>query len=426
MKRMRKTSLAAGSTAALLLSTAFSAPVRAADPIVLQWQTDNLVENQFEPIGKQIIAEFEAANPGVRIEPMLVARKDNWTRFVTAAQARQAPCVVEENVISAADNGYLLPLDPYFNAEPESFRNAWSTEVLKGSRWQGKLYGIPVWGGVYGEIYNKQMVVEAGLDPAKPPQTWDEYLRWMKALTKPDRWGTAIMAGNTDSTARELLTWIWSNGGEAFNGDLTEATFAKDPKSLEAIKFYIGLIGQGVVAPGPTTTNYLEQSTLFAQGKIASMRAAYYAMGKVEGDNPALAGNMIIGPPPATIPNPPTLFAQAVTSISASCAHPAEAWKFIEFESRPKWAAMRAIKADWLPLRRDLLDNPQIAAQPDIVTFLKIANNARAYPLPTPVWAEIGSIDIVNAVQDAILHPDRIEPIFQALDAKVTRKLKGN
>ena len=72
-------------------------PAAAADPVVLQWQTANLVEKQFEPIWKQMIAEFEAANPGVKIEPVLVARKDDWTRFVTAAQARRAPCIVETN-----------------------------------------------------------------------------------------------------------------------------------------------------------------------------------------------------------------------------------------------------------------------------------------------------------------------------------------
>ncbi|HEY0419274.1 MAG TPA: hypothetical protein VGC80_07115, partial [Acetobacteraceae bacterium] len=121
------------------VSLTLSHAARAADPVVLQWQTANLVEKQFEPIWKQMVAEFEAANPGIKIEPLLVARKDHWTRFVTAAQARRAPCVVEVDTISAAYNGYLLPLDGYWSKEPEAFRTAWSEEVLKGARWEGKL-----------------------------------------------------------------------------------------------------------------------------------------------------------------------------------------------------------------------------------------------------------------------------------------------
>ncbi len=66
----------------------------AQQPIVLQWQTANLTESQYEPVWKATIAEFEAANPGVKIEPVLVARKDHWTKFVAAAQAKKAPCIV--------------------------------------------------------------------------------------------------------------------------------------------------------------------------------------------------------------------------------------------------------------------------------------------------------------------------------------------
>jgi ABC-type glycerol-3-phosphate transport system substrate-binding protein len=414
----------AGLALAALAAFPFARPAHAADPVVLQWQTANLVEKQFEPVWKQIIAEFEAANPGVRIEPVLVARKDDWTRFVTAAQAHRAPCIVETNTTPAAANGYITPIDAFWNAEPADFRNAWSDGVLKGSRYDGKLYGVPVWGGVYGEIYDRKMLEAAGLDASKPPTSWDAYLAWMKALTKPGQWGTALTAGNTDTTTRSLLSWIWSNGGEAFNADMTEATFASNPKSLEAIRFYIGLIQKGYAAPGPTTTNYLEQTTLFGQGKVASMRTALWGIAKVEGDNPAMKGQMVVGPPPATIPNPPVVFTQAVASIGVGCAHPDLAWKFIVFESSKKFAAMRASVADWLPLRRDMLDDPAIRKDPDMLAFLEMAQNARAYPLPTPIWSEIGTVDIVNAVQKAILDPDQIEPIFRQLDATLTRKLK--
>jgi ABC-type glycerol-3-phosphate transport system substrate-binding protein len=144
----------------------------------------------------------------------------------------------------------------------------------------------------------------------------------------------------------------------------------------------------------------------------------------VEGDNPALKGQMFVGPPPATIANAPVLFTQADASISASCPYPKEAWKFITFQNQPKWAVMRATIADWLPMRRDLLDDPQIQSDPNMVAFLKMAQHARAYPLPSPIWTDIGSNDIVNAVQKAILSPDQIDQIFRDLDTQLTRKLK--
>jgi ABC-type glycerol-3-phosphate transport system substrate-binding protein len=410
---------------ALVLTIACAAPALAQQPIVLQWQTANLTESQYEPIWKRTIAEFEAANPGIKIEPVLVARKDHWTKFVAAAQARQAPCIVTVDLTTAAYNGYLLPLDKYWNAEPADFRNAWSAAILSSAKWKGELYGLPIWGGTYGEIYNRDMVVKAGLDPAKPPKTIDEFVAWGKKLTGDDHWALAVLGGKTDTTTRVLLTWIWANGGEAFDKDMTEATFAKNPKSLAAIKLYLGFAGKnGIAAPAPTTTNYLEQTNLFAQGKIASMRNAYWSVAKVLGDNPSLKGKMFATPIPANVPNAPTLSSVAASSISSSCKYPDAAWKFIKFDAGKKWAVERAVVANWMPLRDDVADDPAIKADPMLAEFVRMGRTARSYPLPHPAWAGIAANDIVDAVQKALLSPDKTEEIFRDLDVRVTKKLR--
>jgi len=393
-------------------------------PIVLQWQTANLTESQYEPVWKATIAEFEKENPGVKIEPVLVARKDHWTKFVAAAQARKAPCIVTVDLTTAAYNGYLMPLDKYWNAEPAEFRRAWNDAMLSASKWKGQLYGLPIWGGTYAEIYNRDLVIKAGLDPAKPPKSWAEYMTWAKKLSGSDHWATAVLGGKTDTTTRILLMWIWSNGGEAFNADMTEATFAKNPKSLEAIKFYLGLAKDGVAAPAPTTTNYLEQTNLFAQQKIATMRNAYWAVAKVNGDNPAMNGKMFVAAGPANVPNAPTLTSVAASSISSSCPHPEQAWKFIKFDAGRKWTVERARVANWMPTRNDMADDPAIKSDPVLAQFVQIGNNARSYPLPSPIWAEIAANDIPDAVQKALLAPDKTEEVFTDLDARLSKKLK--
>ena len=411
--------------AAVALACIGAAPAISQQPIALQWQTANLTESQYEPVWKKTIAEFEAKNPGIRIEPVLVARKDHWTKFVAAAQAKKAPCIVSVDISTAAYDGYLMPLDKYWNAMPADFRNAYSDSILSAAKWKGRLYGVPIWGGTYAEIYNRDLVVKAGLDPAEPPKTFADYLAWGKKLTGQDHWATAVLGGKTDTTTRILLTWIWANGGEAFNADMTEATFAKNPKSLEAIEFYLGLArANGIAAPAPTTTNYLEQTTLFAQGKIATMRNAYWAVAKVDGDNPQMKEKMFVAPNPANVPNAPTLSTMTASSISSSCQHPDEAWKFIVFDAGRKWSIERARVANWMPLRNDLADDPQIKADPLLAQFVAIGKNARSYPLPSPIWADIAANDIVDAVQKALLAPDKTEEIFRELDARLTKKLR--
>src|SRR3954451_9255596 len=104
--------------AILAFSTALISGSVRAEPVVVQYQSSNLGESQFEPVWRASIAEFEAANPDIKIEPVIVPRKDAWTKFVTAAQAHQAPCIAAVDATTAAANGYLMPLDKFWNAEP--------------------------------------------------------------------------------------------------------------------------------------------------------------------------------------------------------------------------------------------------------------------------------------------------------------------
>jgi len=75
-------------------------------------------------------------------------------------------------------------------------------------------------------------------------------------------------------------------------------------------------------------------------------------------------------------------------------------------------------------LRNDLGDDPEINADPMLAQFVRIGRNARSYPLPHPVWAEIAANDIVDAVQKALLAPDKTDEIFKDLDARLTKKLR--
>jgi ABC-type glycerol-3-phosphate transport system substrate-binding protein len=410
---------------AAAVAACFAWSASAQQPVVLQWQTANLTESQYEPVWKATIAEFEKRTPGSGSNPCSSrarttgrssSRPRRRRRRLASSPSTSRPLRTTATCCRSTSTG---------TRKPPEFRKAWSDAMLSASKWKGQLYGLPIWGGTYAEIYNRDLVTKAGLDPAKPPKNWAEYLAWSKKLTGNDQWATAVLGGKTDTTTRVLLMWIWSNGGEAFNADMTEATFAKNPKSLEAIKFYLGLVKDGVAAPAPTTTNYLEQTNLFAQQKIATMRNAYWAIAKVVGDNPALKGKMFVAAGPANIPNAPTLTSVAASSISASCPHPDAAWKFIKFDAGKKWTVERAKVANWMPTRNDMADDPAFKADP-LPRAVRADRQQRAElsRCPRPSGPRSPANDIVDAVQRALLAPEKTEEIFKDLDAKVTKKLK--
>ena len=240
----------------------------------------------------------------------------------------------------------------------------------------------------------------------------------MKKLTKPGQWGTAVLGGPTDTTTRVLLTWIWANGGEAFNADMTAATFAANPKTLEAIKTYLGLVQQGLAAPSPNTTNLTS--------RCCSGRARSPPCAAPTGRSPRWWW---------TTRRWPARWWSARCPATAHARHagprldlglvqiPDQAWKFIKFQAEKKWALERARVSNWMPLRNDMLNEPEVARDPLMQRFLEVGAKARSYPLPHPAWADIGTVDIVKAVQRALLDPAQTDQIFRDLDALLNKKL---
>jgi len=75
----------------------------------------------------------------------------------------------------------------------------------------GNVYGLPYAGVTYyGLIYRKDLVAAAGMDPANPPKTWDEFYRWCQRLTFPRKQieGARLKRGQR-AYAMFSRPWFW-------------------------------------------------------------------------------------------------------------------------------------------------------------------------------------------------------------------------
>ena len=84
----------------------------------------------------------------------------------------------------------------------------------------GKVYGIPIpLRNITGIIFRTDMAKSAGLDPNKPPQTWEEFFRWAQKLTDPNKKipGAMIQSGQRGfglpGAGHLFLPWVQSAGG---------------------------------------------------------------------------------------------------------------------------------------------------------------------------------------------------------------------
>ncbi|MGW4441798.1 ABC transporter substrate-binding protein [Streptomyces sp. NPDC004682] len=89
----------------------------------------------------------------------------------------------------------------------------------------GKVYGIPRTGYSMGLLYNRALFKEAGLDPDKPPATWDEVRAAAKKIAALGN-GTV---GYADYSAQNQGGWhftaeLYSQGGDVVSADGKKAT----------------------------------------------------------------------------------------------------------------------------------------------------------------------------------------------------------
>ncbi|MFJ9558479.1 ABC transporter substrate-binding protein [Streptomyces fuscichromogenes] len=89
----------------------------------------------------------------------------------------------------------------------------------------GKVYGIPRTGYSMGLIYNRRLFQQAGLDPDKPPTTWDEVRADAKKIAALGN-GTV---GYADYSAQNQGGWhftaeMYSQGGDVVSADGRSAT----------------------------------------------------------------------------------------------------------------------------------------------------------------------------------------------------------
>jgi ABC-type glycerol-3-phosphate transport system substrate-binding protein len=112
-------------------------------------------------------------------------------------------------------------------------------------KYKGKLYGLPQLGDGQFFFGNAASAKDAGLDPKKPPVTWDDWNEWTTKLTKKDASGNITQLGSNVPSGWSLWNVVWSFGAETFNTEVSQVT-PDNPGVIAALTFmqqWVGKIG---------------------------------------------------------------------------------------------------------------------------------------------------------------------------------------
>ncbi len=175
--------------------------------------------------------------------------------------------------------GGLEPLDGYFTKEqlatiPQALRDSVSVD--------GKLYALPWVPGPIHPHFNRNLMIEAGLDPENPPQTWPEFKEAiMKICALPDKngakvYGIALRTNQSPNSAQWAIPILFGHGGDIQKDGKVEIN---TPENAAAYKWIQDITQAGC---SPVGHGFSESRNTFAQGNAGFILEGPWGRGLTE------------------------------------------------------------------------------------------------------------------------------------------------
>jgi len=258
---------------------AFIAPAAHATDIELFFPVP--VDGQLARDMATLVGEFNKSHPDIVATPVYTGSYDETlikTNAATKAGKPPAAVIMSANFLTdLVIEGQIQPFDDLIKASGQTddqFMSQFFTALHPNAVIDRKVYGVPFQNSTPLLYYNKDQFKEAGLDPAKPPRTWQELADAARKLTKRDgdrvtRWGI-MMPSNYDYGGWILQALTLSNGGRWYNEEYGGEVYYDTPTLLGALTFWSDLVNKYKVHPageqkGPGV------STAFLAGQTSMM-----------------------------------------------------------------------------------------------------------------------------------------------------------
>ncbi|MGD9045347.1 MAG: sugar ABC transporter substrate-binding protein, partial [Desulfobacterales bacterium] len=313
-----------------------------AEQVTLRFSDWHLTEDVWNKSLNEGMDIFQKQNPNIKVVMEPVSYGEKETKYTVESAAGRAPDVFHVHAFSLPmffGKGFAKDLSPFIAKEDPKFLEAWFPLAIKLMQHNGKVHAMP---GDYMTMvlfYNTEIFKAAGMDPNKPPKTWDEFLAYAKKLTrdtdgdgKVDQWGFGTVGAKSPGFSMRFGPFIWSFGADYLTPDQKRSAL-DSPEAKQAFTFFVELYTKHkVVPPGLTAMNPQEVRTQFAQKKVAMILGSGWTPPIVNKINPALNAFEVLSCAPAPLKvKPATAIWLSSWVMSPNTKHPNEAWQLIKF-----------------------------------------------------------------------------------------------
>lgn len=353
-------------------------------PVTIEfWHT------QTGPNGDKInalIKDFQAKNPNITVNAQYVGNYDQlYQKIQTGITGGQTPDVAvayENQVADYQTADKIVPLEDYVKSQKYGLPKDDYADILLGYRYDNfyaqyanKMLSFPFTKSIEMMYYNADKLKEAGV---AVPQTWDDFQKALKAVTKGD---TKAWAMGTDVDL--FLEQVLSKGGQLITDDYKKWLF-NSQQGQDSLKIWAQALQDGTAYQ---IAKQFADQTDFGAGKAvftfsSSSGLAFYQ--KEVNDNGKFNWSVALPPHDAGKDPVTIMYGANVTVFKSTPEKQLAAWLFIKYftskDVNPDWSTATG----YLPVRTSGLNDDRVKAKIAALPAYAEAVKDQQYGRPGP------------------------------------------
>src|SRR6478752_1899973 len=322
----------------------------------------------------KLTKDFEAANPGVKVQVTAIPWDAAHDKFTTAITAGKTPDVAMVGTTWMGEFASSDALDP---TPAQIDKSAFFDGAQKTTEVNGTSYGIPWYVETRVVYYRSDLAKKAGYESV--PTDWKGLHDMAKAMqTKAGaKWGIGLQAGGEGSW-QTLMPFAWGegadltkDGGKAYNFD--------SPQMLKAAQYYQSFFTDGISDKAAPATPTTEPD--FASGKVPMFISGPWMMSAVEkaGGGAKFKDKYDVFQIPADKISS-SFVGGSNLAVFKNTKNRDSAWKFVQWLSDPKTQVKWYGMSTDLPSVKSAWQDPALTSDTKLAVFGKQLETAQAPP----------------------------------------------
>jgi N,N'-diacetylchitobiose transport system substrate-binding protein len=363
--------------------------------------------------------DFEAANPGTKVDIQFVPWAQAHDKFVTAIAGGKVPDVAEMGTTwtpEFAEQGALLE-------QPGTTEGEYVSSLVDAATLNEKVYGKPWYAGARSLIYRKDLLEKAGVEP---PKTWDDMTAAAKAIK--EKVDGVYPVGFTGLSEHMYLPTIWQAGGEiATQEGESWKSALNSPEAAQAIDFYTSFYKEGMAPKASIGWEEPDAQTAFINGDVAMLIAGGWGYNSIVDTKPELEAKIGTALTPSGPSGKGTAFAGGshLVQFTESGNHELGA-AFVDFMLQPDQLNKFTGEIGFLPGTTAGIEASGYLEDPQRKPFAEQLLNASAVYPPSPKWGGLEGANIFDGqIQKVMKGEETAQDAVAELAQKMDEEFAG-